>query len=303
MPGYVELQVTTNYSFLRGASGVEEMLLAARALGHDTLGVADHDTLAGIARAHGRAAEAGLRLVVGCRLTLHDGLPVLLYPLDRAGYGRLCRLLTLGRGRVDAGGCRLGWADLREAAEGLLAILLPEDPDERLAAELDRLRAAFPGRCHLSLSLRRRPGDQVRLRRLHDMAGAARVPTVVTGDVLYHAPERRILQDVVTCIREGCTIDAAGVRRERFADRHLKGPDEMARLFAPFPEAWRARRRSRRAAPSACPSCATSTRRRASGPARRRRRRWSGRSATACRCATRRGRRPTCGTSCGTSCD
>ncbi len=237
MSDYVELQVTSNYSFLRGASHVEELFVAAKALGLSALAITDHDTLAGIARAHARAAEVGIRLVVGCRLALRDGLPVLAYPMDRAAYGRLCRLLTLGKGRTGKGGCDIGWEDLLAHGDGLLLVLLPDEPDEELEAQLQRLRGCFGGRCHLSLGLRRRPGDQVRLRRLHDMAQAARVPTVVTGDVLYHAPERRILQDVVTCIREGCTIDEAGFRRERFADRHLKSPDEMARLFDRYPEA------------------------------------------------------------------
>ena len=237
MPAYVELQVTSNYSFLRGASDVEELFVAARALGHDTLGLADHNTMGGIARAHARAAEIGLRLVVGCRLDLQDGLPLLVYPLDRAGYARLCRLLTLGKGRAGKDGCTLSWADLAAASEGLLAILLPDMPDDRLAGELRRLRAAFPDRCHLQLGLRLRPGDAARLHRLDAMAQAAGVPTVVTGDVLYHMPARRMLQDVVTCIREGCTIDTLGFRRERFADRHLKGPAEMAGLYARHPEA------------------------------------------------------------------
>ncbi len=203
----------------------------------DTLAVTDRNTLAGIARAHARAEEAGVRLVVGCRLDLRDSLPVLAYPMDRAGYARLCQLLTLGKGRTGKGGCDLAWKDLARHGEGLLVILLPDEPDAALAGALARLRQGFPDRCHLSLSLRRRPGDAVRLRQLADLAQAARVPTVVTGDVLYHAPERRILQDVVTCIREGCTIDAVGLRRERYADRHLKAPDEMARLYAPYPEA------------------------------------------------------------------
>ena len=237
MSGYVELQVTSNYSFLRGASHVEELFVAARALGLSALAVTDHDTLAGIARAHARAEEIGIRLVVGCRLDLRDGLPVLVYPTDRAAYGRLCRLLTLGKGRAGQGGCDLAWQDLLAHGDGLLVILLPDEPDEELDLRLRRLRDGFPGRGYLSLSLRRRPGDQVRLRRLHDMAQAARVPTVVTGDVLYHVPARRILQDVLTCIREGCTIDDAGFRRERFADRHLKGAGEMARLFARHPDA------------------------------------------------------------------
>jgi len=237
MSGYTELQVTTNYSFLRGASHVEELLVAARALGLSALAVTDHNTLAGIARAHARAEEAGIRLVVGCRLDLSDGLPVLVYPTDRAAYGRLCRLLTLGKGRAGKGGCDLAWADLVERGEGLLMILLPDAPDDRLAGELRRLSTSFPGRCYLQLGLHRRPGDAVRLRRLADMAQAAQVPAVVTGDVLYHVPARRILQDVVTCIREGCTIDDAGFRRERFADRHLKSPEEMARLFSGYPDA------------------------------------------------------------------
>jgi len=119
----------------------------------------------------------------------------------------------------------------------LIAVLLPDVTDAALAGALARLRRDFAGRCHLALGLRRRPGDAVRLRQLADLAQAARVPTVVTGDVLFHVPERRVLQDVLTCIREGCTIDDAGFRRERFADRHLKAPAEMARLFGRYPEA------------------------------------------------------------------
>ena len=234
---YAELHVTTNYSFLRGASHVEELLLAAKALGLAAVGVADRNTLAGIARAHARAAEAGVRLVVGCRLDLRDSLPVLAYPTDRAAYARLCRLLTLGKGRTGKGGCDLSWADLAADGDGLLLVLLPDQPDDALAAALARLGQDFRDRGYLSLTLRRRAGDAVRLHRLGEMAADAGVPTVVTGDVLYHAPERRILQDVMTCIREGCTIDEAGFRRERSADRHLKGPAEMARLYARHPEA------------------------------------------------------------------
>ena len=237
MPDYVELQVTSNYSFLRGASHVEELLLQARAFGFESMAITDRNTLAGIARAHARAQEAGIRLVVGCRIALSDGLPLLAYPIDRPGYARLCRLLTLGKGRAGKGGCDLAWKDLAGLGEGLLLILLPDAPDARLEVELRRMQASFAGRCHLSLSLRRRPGDQVRLRRLHDLAQATRVPAVVTGDVLFHEPGRRILQDVVTCIREKSTIEGLGFRRERFADRHLKPAEEMWRLFAAYPEA------------------------------------------------------------------
>jgi DNA polymerase III alpha subunit len=115
MPGYAELQVTSNYSFLRGASHVEELFLQAKMLGLQAMAVTDHNTLAGIARAHARAEEVGIRLIVGCRLDLRDGLPLLVYPTDRAAYSRLCRLLTLGKGRAgrmaatSAGGIWSGW--------------------------------------------------------------------------------------------------------------------------------------------------------------------------------------------------
>jgi error-prone DNA polymerase len=237
MTGYAELQVSSNYSFLRGASHIEELFAQARLLGLPAIGITDHNTLAGMARAHQRAEEAGIQLVVGCRLNLRDSLPVLVYPIDRAAYARLCRLLTLGKGRAGKGSCDLGWLDLAAHGDGLLVVLLPDAPDAAFADNVARLQTDFHGRGYVALTLRRRPGDAVRLRMLADMAQVARVPTVATGDVLYHVPERRILQDVVTCIREGCTIGQAGFRRERTVDRCLKSPDEMARLFARHPEA------------------------------------------------------------------
>jgi error-prone DNA polymerase len=237
MSGYAELQVTTNYSFLRGASHVEELFAQARMLGIPALGVVDRGTLAGIARAHLRAGETGVRLVVGCRLDLRDSTALLVYPTDRAAYSRLCRLLTLGKGRAGKGGCDLDWRDLVEHGDGLLAVLVPDAADAALAKLLERLRRDFRDRAYLALTLHRRPGEAVRLRQLADMARTARVPTVATGDVLYHVPQRRMLQDVMTCIREGVTIDRAGFLRERHADRHLKAPDEMGRLFARHPDA------------------------------------------------------------------
>ncbi len=234
---YAELQVTTNYSFLRGASHVEELVVQARALGLEAIGVTDRNSVAGIVRAHQRTREAGLRLVPGCHLDLRCGAAVLAYPTDRAAWSGLCRLLTLGKARTGKGGCDLGWQDLVAHGEGLILVLLPDRPDEELAMRLDRLAADFPGRGYLALTRRLRPGDHVRLHGLEEMAAAAGVATVATGDVLYHHPGRRILQDVLTCIREGCTIDAAGFRRERFGDRHLKAPGEMARLLARHPAA------------------------------------------------------------------
>ena len=234
---YAELQVTSHFSFLRGASSARELFATAAELGITALGIVDRHSLAGIVQAHQAAAASGVRLVVGCRLDLDDGTAVLVYPTDRPAYARLCRLLTLGKARGGKGRCRLAWADLVEHGEGLLAVLVPDLPDQDCALRLARLRAAFADRAYLALTLRRRPGDALRLHGLAELAARASVPVVATNDVLYHVPERRILQDVVTCIRLGCTIDDAGFRRERHADRHLKSPDEMARLFRNHPDA------------------------------------------------------------------
>ena len=234
---YTELQTTSNYSFLRGASHVEELLKQAKLFGYEALAITDRNSLAGIARAHQRADEIGIRLIIGCRVELVCGASVLVYPTDRAAYARLCRLLSIGKGRAGKGDCRLDWSDLAAHGEGLIAILLSDVADAGLRANLQRLSAAFAGRAYLALTLQRRPGDARRLHELAKLAQAARVPAVVTNDVLYHDPSRRILQDVVTCIREGCTIDDAGFRRHRFAERHMKAPEEMARLFADYPEA------------------------------------------------------------------
>ena len=117
MAGYTELQVCSNYSFLRGASRIEKLMLQAKALGYDALAVTDHNKLAGIARAHARAREVGIRLVVGCRLELTDSLPMLAYPTDRPAYARLCRLLTVAKSRGGKGTFELSWAELRREAK------------------------------------------------------------------------------------------------------------------------------------------------------------------------------------------
>ncbi|HEY0422710.1 MAG TPA: error-prone DNA polymerase, partial [Rhodopila sp.] len=230
---YTELQVTTNYSFLRGASHIEELMTRAAVLRMDALAITDRNSLAGIVRAHQRAREAGIRLIVGCRLDLKDGPSVLVYPTSRDGYSRLTRLLTLGKGRAGKGKCELYWPDLAATSEDLIAILCT-DPTE---ANLCRLKTDFKNRAYVALTLMHRPNDAVRLRTIADTAHALGVPAVAANDVLYHAPGRRILQDVLTCIREGCTIDELGYRRERSTVRHLQPQDEMARLFVRHPDA------------------------------------------------------------------
>ncbi|QNA85426.1 DNA polymerase III subunit alpha [Sphingomonas sp. So64.6b] len=230
-PAYVELQVTTHFSFLRGASSAEELFAAAALLGISALGVVDRNSVAGIVRAWDAEKTTGVRAIIGCRLDLLDGTALLIYPTDRAAYGRMCRLLSVGKERAGKGACHLDWPDVAQWQEGLIAMLVPDRADAVAQVALARTKRIFGDRIYMALSVRRRPKDAIRLRDLSAMAAAMRVPTVATNDVLYHSPERRMLQDVVTCIREKCTIDELGDRREQFADRHLKTGAEMERLF------------------------------------------------------------------------
>ncbi|MBM6596508.1 error-prone DNA polymerase [Microvirga pudoricolor] len=236
---YAELQITTHFSFLRGASSPSELFQQAKLLGIDALAVTDRNSLAGIVRAYEASKEAGVRLIVGCRLDLTDGTSMLVYPTDRAAYSRLCRLLSIGKSRGGKGKCFLTWEDVAAWNEGLLAILLGDEADEVLAANLKRLKQTFGNRAYMALIRRFAPNEHLRLFHVEQAAQIARVPTVALGDVLYHHPTRRKLQDVVSCIRQGCTIDEAGFRLERHADRYLKDPVEMRRLFERHPEAFR----------------------------------------------------------------
>lgn len=236
-PRYAELQVTSHFSFLRGASSCDELFAQAAAMGIEALGIVDRNSLAGLVRALEASKETGVRLVVGCRLDLTDGCSVLVYPTDRPAYARLCRLLSLGKSRGGKGKCHLEWSDLIAYSEGLIAVLLAGQADETCTLQLRRLREAFGNRAYLALTLRRRPNDQLRLWELSNMAAAARVPTVVTNDVLFHEPGRQVMQDLVTAIRHNpCWADAAPASACLPACR----PCEPA-----YPDLRRGRRRTR----------------------------------------------------------
>jgi error-prone DNA polymerase len=234
---YVELQTTSHFSFLRGASSPEELFAAAACLGHTALGLCDRGSVAGMVRGLSGQEATGVRLIAGTRVDLRDGRAILLYPTDRAAWSRLTRLLSLGKARGGKGQCWLDWPDIAAGSQGLVAILVPDAADSRTRLDLAELREAFGPRAFLALGLRRRPGDFARLRALDDLARDVGVRAVACGDILYHAPERRPLQDVLTAIREKTTVDALGFKRERFADRALKSPAEMERRFALFPDA------------------------------------------------------------------
>src|SRR5215211_7200123 len=240
MTPFAELAVTTNFSFLRGASHPEELVTRARELELAALGIADRNSVAGVVRAYTKAKEIEFRLVVGARVVFADATPdILAYPQDRAAWGRLTRLLSVGKSRAEKAECLLFLDDLMEHIDGLNLIVVPDRINAgALHPLLERLNEAASRRSvWLAAAMLYRGDDQRRLTRLARLAAATRVPLIAGNDVLYHAPERRALQDVVTCIREHVTIDCAGRLLEANAERHLKSGTEMARLFCAAPQA------------------------------------------------------------------
>jgi len=270
VPDYAEIGITSNFSFLRGGSDPRAYVHQASDLRIPVIGIADHNTLAGVVRAWKELDNAEVKhppqLLIGARIVFIDGTPdILVYPRDRAAYGRLCQLLTRGkRGdddrafssevdtgsreenaskqeivRIEKGECHLKLSDLLDFAEGqLLVLALPHRFDPAQALDLlARLKESAADGVWLAASLLYRGDDKRRLARLHGLATEADVPLLATNEVLYHHPARRPLQDVLTCIREKTTIEAVGRRLEANAERHLKPAHEMVRLFRDLPDA------------------------------------------------------------------
>src|SRR6476646_6159661 len=199
---YVELAVASPFSFLRGASDAIALALRALALGMDSIGITDRNTLAGVVRMHSACKGAGLKPLIGCRLDLTDAPSLLAYPIDREGYGRLSRLLSLGKMRAEKGECALTLEDVAAHQEGVAFIAWPNDDLDVFEGELPRLREALTSLRHVAASWLYRGDDAARIERLDRIARRHGCTILVTNDVHYHAPDRRPLQDVVTCIRE-----------------------------------------------------------------------------------------------------
>jgi error-prone DNA polymerase len=255
MSAYAELAVTTNFSFLRGTSHPAEMVATADALGLVAIGIADRNSFAGVVRAYREwKKRKNIKLVVGTRLVTVDGFEVLTYPTDRQAYGQLCQLLTEGNLKADKGECHLTFEQILSASEGQIFIAVPPPTlfarpypaasrppspckgglfTERLSA----LVHAAPSRTFLAGVHYHRGDEPHRLGLLAELGERHGAPLVAVNDVHYHAPERRQLLDVVTCIREKCTLSEAGFRLAVNAERHIKPAEEMARLFRNFPDA------------------------------------------------------------------
>ncbi|MGN7720502.1 error-prone DNA polymerase [Chitinophaga sp. 22620] len=243
---YVELQVTSNFSFLRGASHPEELVSQAAEYGYDAIAITDRNSFAGIVRGHAAAKETGIRIIPACRLDLLDGPSLLAYPTDREAYGRLSALLTVGNLRAEKGDCHLYRQDVYGHRQGMKFIAVPPatlnaqfDLDEEFKAALQQYREVIGSDLYLGASRSYDGDDQKKLYRLSRLAEKLDIPLVATNDVHYHIPERRELQDVLTCVREKCTVYNAGYLLLSNAERYLKRIDEMRRLFMKYPDAIR----------------------------------------------------------------
>ncbi len=242
---YTELQVTTNFSFLRGGSHPEEFVEQAAMLGYKQIAVTDHNTLAGVVRAHVAAKKASIRIIIGCHLELIDGFPLLAYPTDKAAYARLSGLLSTGNLRAEKGQCHLYKTDVYEYSEGIKFIAVAPlslngdfDFDDKFKASLKEYRDNLGDSLYLGLSRSYQANDAKRMHRLWQLSNALGIPLAAVNDVHYHIQERRQLQDVLTCIREKTTIHAAGFKLYQNAERHLKTANEMRRLLRNYPEAF-----------------------------------------------------------------
>jgi error-prone DNA polymerase len=254
MTAYAELAVTTNFSFLRGASHPQEMVARADALGLTAIGIADRNSFAGVVRAYDEARKRKIKLLVGIRLVTADGFEALAYPTDRAAYGRLCRLVTASNLKARKGECELIFEQILGASEGQIFIALPPpalcgpsrrggplaasgDDESIFTSRLSALAGAAPERTFLAGVHYHRGDEPRRLGLLAEFGARHGAPLVAVNEVCYHAPERRPLADVLACVREKCTLAEAGLRLTVNAERHIKPAAEMARLFANFPDA------------------------------------------------------------------
>lgn len=242
--GYCELQITSNFSFLRGASHPEELIEQAAAFGYPKIAITDVNTMAGIVRAHSAARKHNIKIIPACRLDLLDGPSLLAYPTGKEAYCRLSALLSTGNLRAEKGKCFLYKKDIYESRQGIIFIAIPPDElgkgfdfEPSFPSALNEYKQNLGSSLYLAANRSYHGQDQKRLFRLDELSKKLNVPMVATNDVYYHHPQRRELQDILTCTREKCTIQTAGFRLMMNAERHLKPIEEMQRLFRQYPDA------------------------------------------------------------------
>jgi len=241
---YTELQVTTNFSFLQGASHPEEMIEQAFQLGYESIAITDHNTFAGLVRGHVEANKRGIKFIPACQVDLIDGPSLLAYPSDKDAYARLSALLSMGNLRAEKGECHLYAQDVFEHAEGSFFIIIPPEQlneefnfDEFFLNDVKRFRQRLGTSLFIAAWKGYHGDDAKRLHRIASLSREFQMGMVATNNVYYHDVSRRQLQDVMTCVREKCTIHQAGFKLHANAERYLKPVDEMYRLFRQYPDA------------------------------------------------------------------
>jgi error-prone DNA polymerase len=234
---YAELHCRSNFSFLSAASHPDELMTRAAELGYAALAITDRNSVAGVVRAHVAAKDLGMKLLIGAEITTTDASPIVLWSMNRTGYGRLCRLITRGRRNAPKGECRLTLSDVLEHSEGLIAGLILREAGSLLVDSVRRLREAFDGRLYLLAELHRGGDDLRQLQQWIADSQQLDLPLVAANDVQYHVRERQRLHDVLAAIKHGCSVEELGYRRWPNAERHLKSATEMASLFAMCPTA------------------------------------------------------------------
>jgi len=242
MSFYVPLWCKSNFSFLEGASHPDELVEEAHRLGLPALALTDRDGVYGIVRAHVKAREVGLKLIVGSQVSVDDGSTIFLLAQDRGGYANLCRLLTTGRLRSEKGESAVSWEEMCRHAAGMIALWGGEHglivggaaPDEVVGT----LRDAFGDRLYGLLTRHRREEEVAQEARLRECAKRYGFPLVAANEVLYHTPARRPLQDILTAIRHGVPVASCGRKLKPNAEHDLKAPYAFARLFADDPAAF-----------------------------------------------------------------
>lgn len=238
MTEYAELNCLSNFSFLEGASHAEELVRQAAFLGLKAIAITDRNTLAGVVRAHVAAKDSHIQLIVGAQVDFQDGPSAVCLPMNLAAYSRLSQLISSGRRRVEKGSCQLYWADLIERIDDQQIILLaPKKPDPAFIERMTALRDRIGDNLSLGVSNLMRGRDRQRVATWAKVAGNAGVALVATNSVLYHHPARSRLQDVLTATKHKCTVEELGMRAEPNSERHIKSPDQMAKLFRDHPEA------------------------------------------------------------------
>ena len=229
LPKYAELHCLSNFSFLRGASRPEELVERASALGYAALAITDECSLAGVVRAHIAAKEFKLKLLIGAEFRLADGMKLVLLAPDRAAYGDLSQLITLGRRRSDKGEYHLEWPDIDEGAGGCLLLWIPDEQPDIVVAQ--RVAARFAGRAWIAVELLCGPDDRAQLERLIELSNACGLPLVAAGDVHMHVRSRRPLQDMLTATRLKTTIAQARHALYPNGERHLRWRVTLAKLY------------------------------------------------------------------------